>query len=95
MLTISKQCRQDDRIPCNQYAVSILEKLDEDNYFLREVMFSHEATFYVSEKVNKHNVHFWVSEHPHATVEHIRDSSRVAKVTVTSSNYMQYAMFLQ
>jgi hypothetical protein len=73
----------------------MLEKLDEDNDFLREVMFSHEAILYVSEKVNKHNVHFWVSEHPPATVEHIRDSSRVVKVTVTSSNYIQYAMFFQ
>jgi hypothetical protein len=40
-------------------------------------MFSDEATFHVSGKINKQNVHIWGSEHPHATVEHIRDSPKV------------------
>jgi hypothetical protein len=40
-------------------------------------MFSDEATFHVSGKVNKQNVRIWESENPHATVEHIRDSPKV------------------
>jgi hypothetical protein len=57
--------------------VTIIEKLDEDNEFLRKIMFSDEATFHISWKVNKQNVRIWGSEHPHATVEHIRDSPKV------------------
>jgi hypothetical protein len=40
-------------------------------------MFSGEATFHISGKVNKHNVRMWGSGNPHATVEHIRDSPEV------------------
>jgi hypothetical protein len=53
----------------------MLEKLVENNEFLRKIMFSDEA-FHVSGKVNKQNVRIWGSEYPHATVEHIRDSPR-------------------
>jgi hypothetical protein len=38
----------DDRIACNQFAVTMLEKLDEDNEFLRKNMFSSELSFHVS-----------------------------------------------
>jgi hypothetical protein len=55
----------------------MLEKLDKDNKFLRKIMFSDKATFHVSGKVNKQNVCIWGSEHPHATVEHIRGSPKV------------------
>ena len=34
-------------------AVSILEKLDKDNKFLREAIFFDEAAFHFSRKVNK------------------------------------------
>jgi hypothetical protein len=54
----------------------MLEKLDKDNEFLRKIMFSDEATFHVSGKVNKQNVCIWGSEHPHTTVKHIRDSPK-------------------
>jgi hypothetical protein len=40
-------------------------------------MFSDEATFHVSEKVNKQHVHIWGSQHPHAILKHIRDSPKV------------------
>jgi hypothetical protein len=37
----------------NQFAVTMLQKLDKDK-FLRTVVFSGEATFHVSRKVNDH-----------------------------------------
>jgi hypothetical protein len=67
----------DDRVARKEFAVTMLEKLDEDHDFLRKIMFSDEATFHVSGKVNKQNIPMWGSEHPHATVEHIRDSPKV------------------
>jgi hypothetical protein len=67
----------DDRVDRKEFAVTMLEKLDEDNEFLRKIMFSDEATFHISGEVNKQNVRIWGSEHSHATVEHIRDSPKV------------------
>jgi hypothetical protein len=46
----------DDRVARKEFAVTMLEKLDEDNDFLRKIMFSDEATFHVSGKVNKQNI---------------------------------------
>jgi hypothetical protein len=84
-------------------AVSILEKLDKDNKFLREAIFFDEAAFHFSRKVNKWNNHIGRSEHPYATVGHIKDNSKVnvwcgllcymvylnhARVTVTSPSYL-------
>jgi hypothetical protein len=66
-----------DRVSLKEFAVTLLQKLDEDNEFLRKIMFSDKATFHVSGKVNKQNVRIWGSEQPHATVEHIRDSPKV------------------
>jgi hypothetical protein len=40
-------------------------------------MFSDEACFHLSGKVNRHNVHIWGMENPHATVQYIRDSPKV------------------
>jgi hypothetical protein len=51
----------DDRVACKEFAVTMLEKLDKDNKFLRNIMFPHKATFYISGKVNKQNTRIWRS----------------------------------
>ena len=38
-----------------EFAVNMLQQIFEDEAFLKQVCFSDEATFYVSEKLNKHN----------------------------------------
>jgi hypothetical protein len=73
-LQVVQAIMPDDRLTHRKFAVTMLEKLDEYNEFLKEIMFSYEATFYVSGKVNKQKVRIWRSEHPHATVEHIKDT---------------------
>uniref|UniRef100_T1IX94 Uncharacterized protein n=1 Tax=Strigamia maritima TaxID=126957 RepID=T1IX94_STRMM len=57
--------------------------MDEDHEFLGQIIFSDEATFHVSEKVNCHNVRIWysfvlilTSESPRFVREHIRDHIR-------------------
>jgi hypothetical protein len=67
----------DVRIAHNQFAATMLEKLDKDNEFLKKTTFSDQATFPVSGKVNKQNIDMWGSEHPHATGEHIKHSPKV------------------
>jgi hypothetical protein len=67
----------DDKVAHKEFAVTMLEKLDEDNKFQRKITFSDEVTFHVPGKESKQNVHIWQSEHSHATVEHITDSPEV------------------
>jgi hypothetical protein len=66
----------DDRISRNIFAVAVIEKLDENNEFLRKIIFSDEIKFQVSGRVIRQNVCIWGPEHPHATVDHIRDSPK-------------------
>ena len=44
-----------------EFAVNMLQRISEDEAFLKRVCFSDEATFYVSGKLNKHNVKIWGS----------------------------------
>ena len=44
-----------------EFAVNMLQRISEDEAFLRRVCFSDEATFHVSGKLNKHNVRIWGS----------------------------------
>ena len=60
-----------------EFAVNMLQRISEDEAFLKRVCFSDEATFHVSGKLNKHNVRIWGSENPHATRELQRDSPKV------------------
>ena len=50
-----------------EFAVNMLQRISEDEAFLKRVCFSDDATFHVSGKLNKHNVRIWGSENPHAT----------------------------
>ena len=50
--------------------------LEEDGFDDR-LVFSDEATFHVTGKVNKHNTRMWGIEHPDVIQEHVRDSPKV------------------
>jgi hypothetical protein len=50
---------------------------DNDDGYLPKILFSGEAIFHVSGKVNRHNVRIWGSENPHHVIENIRDSPKV------------------
>lgn len=60
-----------------EFAMDMLARLDEDPSFLSNIVYSDEATFHVSGKVNRHNCRIWGSEKPHAVREHMRDSPKV------------------
>ena len=44
-----------------EFAMNMLQRISEDEAFLKQVCFSDEATFHVSGKLNKHNVRIWGS----------------------------------
>lgn len=69
------QAIMSDSVAHIEFVVTKLEKLVEDE-FLRKIMFSDKGTFHVSRKVDKQNICIWGLEHPHAIVDHIRDSSQ-------------------
>jgi hypothetical protein len=49
----------------------MLSRLDDDDAF--HIVFSDEATFHVSGKVNRHSCRIWGSENQHEIMEHERD----------------------
>jgi hypothetical protein len=51
--------------------------MENDDNLLSKIIFSDEATFHLSGKVNRHNVRIWGSENPHATLEVERDSPKI------------------
>ncbi|GBN42029.1 hypothetical protein AVEN_192456-1 [Araneus ventricosus] len=52
---------------------SVLQEHD----FLNSIIFSDEATYHVSNKVNKHNCRIWGSENPDAVQEVERNSPKI------------------
>ncbi|XP_066996029.2 uncharacterized protein [Anabrus simplex] len=72
--------------------MALQEWIEEDDGFLDRVVFSDEATFHVSGKVNKQNVHIWGATKPHCYVEHVRDSPKV-NVFCAVSNTKVYGPF--
>ena len=55
---------------CHQFN----EKPGNDDVFVSSLLFSDEATFHISGKVNRHNCQIWGTENPNETVEHKRVS---------------------
>ena len=59
------------------------------------VVFSDEATFHVTGKVNRHNTRIWGTEHPHAIQEHVRDSPKVNVFCAISNKYAYGPFFFE
>ena len=68
-LQIVQALKPDDYLCRAAFAEEILQRIDDDNDYLNSVVFSDEATFHVSGKVNKHNIQIWESENPCEVVE--------------------------
>jgi hypothetical protein len=82
-LQLLQALRSADHVARINFSIEIVEAHDDDD-FLR-LVFSDEATFHLSGKVNRHNVRIWGTENPHATVQHERDSLKVNVFCAISS----------
>jgi hypothetical protein len=51
--------------------------LEDEDAFMKHVVFSDEATFHVSDKVNRHNCQIWGSENPHEVMEYEHNISKL------------------
>ena len=67
----------------------------EDDGFDDRLVFSDEATFHLSGKVNKHNTRIWGTENPHVTLEHVRDSPKVNVFCAMSKKRVYGAFFFE
>jgi hypothetical protein len=61
----------------DMFCVEIFDKTENEYDYLNKIVFSNEATFHLSGKINRHNVRIWGTENPHETVEHVRDSPKL------------------
>ena len=75
-LQLVQKLRNDDKGKRMEFSNALLEDLEDDS-FLPRLIFSDEATFHLSGKVNRHNVRIWGLENPRATLEHERDFPKV------------------
>jgi hypothetical protein len=66
----------------HEFCLEFQERLQEE---ADNLVFSDEACFHHSGKVNRHNVRIWGTENPRTTVQHIRDSPKVNLFCVISS----------
>jgi len=75
-LHLLQHLKDTDKSTREDFCTQMQVMLEEDGFDDR-LVFSDEATFHVTGKVNKHNTRIWRTEHPHAVVEHVRDSPKV------------------
>jgi hypothetical protein len=69
----------------DMFCVEMFDKNENEYDYLNKIVFSNEATFNVSGKINRHKVRVWGTENAHETVEHVRDSPKLNVFSATSS----------
>lgn len=63
------QALQSDDMPFrNEFAIHVLQAICVDAEFLQRIIFTDEANFHLSGKVNRHNLRIWGSEKSHRII---------------------------
>ena len=63
----------------------MFDKMENEEDYLKTVLFSDKATFHLSGKVNRHNERIWGTEDSHKIIEHVRDSPKLNVFCAVSS----------
>ena len=79
--------KADDKRKRIQFCIDMQQELEEDQ-FEEKLVFSDEATFHTSGKVNKQNVRIWGLENPHESLEQVRDSPKVNVFCAVSKKHV-------
>ncbi|PNF43471.1 hypothetical protein B7P43_G10811, partial [Cryptotermes secundus] len=74
-LQLVQALRANDKVKGVEFCKHMLKNMGDES-FLPRVIFSDEATFHVSGKVNRHNVRIRGLQNPRVTLEHVRDSTK-------------------
>jgi hypothetical protein len=75
-LQLVQGLRANDKRKHIEFCDHMLQNMEDDTSLLC-VIFSDEATFHLTRKVNRHNVHIWGLQKPHEVLQHERDSLKV------------------
>ena len=75
-LHLLQHLKDTDKPAREDFCTQMQAMLEEDGFDDR-LVFSDEATFHLTGKVNEHNTRIWGTEHPHSTLKHVRDSPKV------------------
>jgi hypothetical protein len=75
-LKLLQELKPNDRPHRRDFCTDMLNCLKEYNLFLDKIVFSEEATFHLSGKVNRHNLIIWGSQNPLQVVEVDRKMDR-------------------
>ena len=93
-LHLLQHLKDTDKPACKDICTQMQVMLEEDGFDDR-LVFNDGATFHLTGKVNKHNTHIWGTEHPHSTLEHVRDSLKVNVFCAISKKRVMGLSFLK
>ena len=68
---------KDTEKPAREDFCTQMQAMLEEDGFDDRLVFSDETTFHLTGKLSKSNTRIWGTEHPHLTLEHVRDSPKV------------------
>lgn len=80
-----------DKVRRFEFCTRFQEFMEKDE-FCDNLVFSDEAVFHLSGKVNRHNVRIWGTDNPHSFVQHVRDSPKL-NVFCAVSKFKVYGPF--
>ena len=91
-LHLLQHLKETDKPAREDFCTQMHAMFEEDGFDDR-LVFSDEATFHLTGKLNKHNTRIWGTEHPHSTLEHVQDSPKMNVFCVISKKHV-YGPFL-
>ena len=93
-LQLLQHLKDTDKSACEDFCTQMQVVLEEDGLDDR-LVFSNEATFHGTGKVNKHDTCIWGTEHPHVIQEHVRDSPKVNVFCAISKKCVYGSFFFE
>jgi hypothetical protein len=76
-IQLVQKLRENDKPVRHTFTLEMLSRKDDDDAFMKHMVFSDEATFHVSGKVNRHNWRIWGSKNPYEVMEHEHDTPKL------------------
>ena len=92
-LQLVQKLHTEDKETRHAFCGNLQALMENDDDLLAKIIFSDDATFHLSGKVNRYNVSIWGSENPHATLKVERDSPKL-NVFCAVSKQIVYGPFI-
>ena len=82
--SVHQELKPEDKLARLNFCLSLQEKIAQNDDINGRLVFSDEACFHISGKVNRHNIRIWGTQSPHEIMECARDSLKVNVFCVIS-----------